>query len=194
MNEVLVVKGEAKKDLSFPKKMPWDERAKRIKEMFPSTAQTDFKEIFRIDPMTIAKVYHDCMKMEAGSTGRPGKRPAVNPKDAEQYLRQYQNDDYSVFVFQEAFRILKGDRSFRAMAHKCNLTLGHVQRLLDGRSTPTVEVMEKVARAYKKHPSYFMEYRIAYILGVLSYRMEQYPEASIVPYTNIRGSTEKKWN
>ena len=190
---VVPVEEESPDGGAFDKKIPWDQRAQNIKSAYPSTAKLDWYRVFSADPAIFAKVYQDIMKMEKQSTGRPGKRPAVAPEDAEQYLRRYQNDDYTILEFKDAFRLLKGDRSFRAMGHKCGLTNSTVQRLLDGRARPSAEIMESVARAFKKHPAYFMEYRIAYIVAMLTYRMEQIPEASIVPYMKLRGDAEKEW-
>lgn len=190
---VTSVEEESPDQGAFDGKMPWDERAKRIRKVYPSTANLDWEAVFRVDPMVMTRVINDMQKLEVASTGRPGKRPAVSGEDAMQYMKRYQNEDYTILEFKDAFGVLKGDRSFRAMAHKCGLSLDMTQRLLDGRAKPSAETMEKIARAYKKHPSFFVEYRIAYVVAMLTYRMEAIPEASIVPYLKLRGDAEKEW-
>ena len=177
----------------FEGKMPWDQRLVHINRVYPSTAKVDWMEVFRQDPQVMARIIADVAKLENASTGRPGKRPAVAPEDAAQYLRRYQDDDYTILPFKEAFNLLKGDRSIRALAHKVGLTSTMTQRLLEGRAAPTAEMLEQIARSFKKHPSYFIEHRVGYILAILTERFAQVPEASIVPYLKLRGSTEKEW-
>ena len=177
----------------FKGKMPWEKRAKLIHAAYPSTVTVDFEKVFRVDPAVMGRIIADIQKREAAPSGKPGKIPAVNKEDADQYLRRYQNDDYTIHKFADAFKLLKGDRSTRAMAHKCKLAQTMVQRLLDGKAEPTVAVMENVARAFKKHPSFFVEYRVAYVVGMMAQRMEAIPEASIVPYLKLRGDAEKEW-
>lgn len=181
-------------DDTFEGKMSWDERARRIRKAYPSTANLDWEAVFRVDPMIMSKVITDIQKREGEPTGRPGKRPAPSSEDAAQYMKRYQNEDYTILVFKDAFKMLKGDRSFRSMAHKCDLELNMVQRLLDGRAYPTADTMQKVARAFKKHPSFFVEYRVSYVVAMLAKKMESIPEASIVPYLKLRGDAEKEWH
>lgn len=186
--------GHDKVDVTqFEGKMPWNDRAKLIMEAFPSTVALDFEKVFRVDPAVMGRIIADIQKREATPSGKPGKIPSVNKEDASQYLLRYQNDDYTIYAFKDAFKYLKGDRSTRAMAHKCKLGQTMVQRLLNGKAEPTVEIMENVARAFKKHPSFFVEYRVAYVVGMMAQRMEAIPEASIVPYMKLRGDAEKEW-
>lgn len=174
-------------DVSFEEKMPWSDRLGLIMAAFPSVTQLEWKEVFRIDPSVLGRLVADIQKLENASSGRPGKRPSVNPKDAAQYLRQYENDDYTILPFDQALQVIKGDRSNRHMANLCGVTNTMMFRLLNGEATPTVEVMEQVAKAFRKDPSYFVEYRIAFVLSAMGSRMEQVPEASIVPYLRLKG-------
>lgn len=173
-------------------KIPWAERSKNIAKQYPSTVSLDWAEVFKQDPHIMGKIISDIFKIENSSDSKPGKRPAVERTDAEQYLRTYEDNDYSILSFKDALNILKGKKSFRGMANKCDLSLNMIQRLLEGSMYPTVEVMEKVAKAFKKHPSYFVEFRIAYIVGMISERMQEIPEASIVPYKKIQGENERE--
>lgn len=192
MSDIIVSLPETKDRSVFDKKMPWDQRAKLIYEMFPSTASLDFAEVFKADPTIMGRMVAEIFKHERKSTGKPGKRPALGREEATQYLRQYREEDYTILPFHESLKILKGDRSIRAMAHKCGTTSNMMQRLLEGNARPTAEVMENVAKAFKRHPSYFFEYRMAYIVAMLVHRMTAIPEASIVPYIKLRGSSEKR--
>lgn len=170
----------------FSKKMPWDKRLTEIQKMFPSTTRLDWSRVFHSDPTLMGRIISDMAKMEQESSGKPGKRPSLSSEDTAQYYRKYQNDDYSMFEFKDAFKVLKGNRSFRAMAHKCDLSHGMVQRLLNGTADPTPEIMEKVAKAFKKHPSYFLEYRVNYVTSMIFHMMMEYPETSVVQYNKLK--------
>lgn len=151
----------------FQGKMPWEKRQAMIEALFPSIQNLDLLQVFRQDPAVMGKIVNDIIKHDQAEPGRPGKRPSLNVKAAEDSLRRYQGEDYNILPFQEAFRKLKGTRSIRHMAHTCDLTSTMVQRLLDGRAEPSIEIMEKVAKGTKKRPSYFQEYRMAFILASL---------------------------
>lgn len=175
------------KDFSvFEGKMPWSERVKKIHKMFPSINSIDLAEVFRTDPVVLGNIIYSINKLEVPSTGKPGKRPTVDPKDAEQYLKKYQKDDFTILPFSEAFKHLKKDRSLRHTSRKCGLSYAMTQRLLDGTSEPSMEAIEKVAKAFKKDPSYFVEYRVGFILAALHERLCLYPEASVVPYLKLK--------
>lgn len=171
-------------------KIAWSEKSKSIKKQFPSLSSLDWKQVFREDPTIFGRVVSDIQKLENASSGRPGKRPSVDPRDAAQFLRQYENDDYTVLNFVEAFRVMKGSLSVRALAKKCGLSDTMTQRLLSGKIEPTIESMVSIATAFRKHPSYFVEYRIFYILDSLGSMMEQSPESSVVPFMRLKGTLD----
>jgi transcriptional regulator with XRE-family HTH domain len=170
------------------KKVPWDERIQLIKRQFPSVAALDWHKVFGEDPALMGRIINDIIKVDAAQPGKPGKRPAVDPETAQQRLRQMCGDDYTALPFKDAFKALTHDRSIRGIANKTHLDRNYVHRLLNGTATPTAEVMEQVAVAFNKDPSYFSEYRVAYLFAVLFYKLEQTPEASVAFYRKVRGN------
>lgn len=170
------------------KKVPWDERFGLIKKQFPSVAALDWYKVFGEDSALMGRIINDIIKVDAAQPGKPGKRPAVDPETAQQRLRQMVGDDYTALPFQDAFKALSHDRSIRGIANKTKLDRNYVHRLLNGTATPSAEVMEQVAYAFGKDPSYFAEYRVAYLFAVLFYKLEQTPEASVAFYRKVRGN------
>lgn len=173
-------------------KMPWGKRVELIKQQFPSTVYLDWNEVFRQDPAILGRIINDILKADQAEPGRPGKRPALDIEAAEQRYRQMVGDDYTMLPFDRAFTILKGDRSIRHLAHKVGLDKTLVWGLLNNDKRPNPEIMEKVAAAFKKHPSYFVEYRVDYILGVLFHQLTRSPESSVVFFNKVQGREDKR--
>ena len=164
----------------------WDERIAMIEKQFPSVAKLDWYKLFDQDPEVLGHIINDILKVDQAQPGRPGKRPAIDVGMAEIRLRQMNNEDYSTLPFNEAFRILAGKRSVRSLVAKTGLGRNHVHGLLTGKFGPTAEVMEAIAGAFKKDPSYFYEYRLAYILAVLSYKLENARESTVPMFLKMR--------
>jgi hypothetical protein len=61
-----------------------------------------------------------------------------------------------------------------------------VFKLLKGEVEPTVYDMQEIAKAFGKLPSFFYEYRVAYICSLISTQMDKHPEASVVFYTKTQ--------
>ncbi len=161
------------------KKITWDQRLPLIKKQFPSVARQDWYQIFSEDSSILGRLLNDILKIDQAEPGKPGKRPAVEVSVAEARLRQLRGEDYTSLPFRESFRALAANRSIRGLASKTGLDRNLVHRLLQGDVDPTADVMERVAKAFKKSPGYFPEYRIAYIVGVLFYKLDSGPEASV---------------
>lgn len=173
-------------------KMPWTKRVELIKQQFPSTVRLDWNEVFRQDPAVLGRIINDILKADQAEPGRPGKRPALDVAAAEERWRQMSGEDYTMLPFDRAFTILKGDRSIRHVAHKVGLDKTLVWGLLNGDKRPNPEIMEKVAAGFKKHPSYFLEYRIDYILGVLFHKLQSSPESTVVFFKKTQGRENKR--
>lgn len=174
------------------KKVPWDERVQLIKKVFPSTEKLDWKKLFRDDPALLGGIVNDIIKASQASPSRPGKRASVNSATTRSELRTLSGDDYSVEDFASTLRFLKGDRSIRATATKTGLDRNTIHRLLQGTMDPDAFLMESIATAFKKDPSFFVEYRVAWILNALGMQLENIPEASVHFYRKMRGIG--KWN
>lgn len=172
-------------------KIPWGERSKLIQKHFPRTAELDWFEVFYEDPAVLGRIINDIIKLDGERTGKPGKRPTLDLDIAEEKLRQLCGEDYTSLEFKDAFRVLCGKLSIRGVANKTGLDKSYVHRLLSGNAVPTVEAIEAIAKAFKKHPSYFVEYRIGYIVAVIANKLEQIPETSIHFYKKLAGRNER---
>lgn len=167
-------------------KITWGQRIGLIQKQFPSVVKTDWYKIFDSDPVILGRLINDILKVDQAVPGRPGKRPAIEAEAAETRLRQLVGDDYSILPFAEAFRALAANRSIRALAFKTGIDRNLVHRLLQGEATPTTEIMQIVAKAFNKEPGYFYEYRIAYIFGVMFYKLESIPESTVPFYRRLK--------
>lgn len=167
-------------------KLPWSKRREIIKKQFPSIDRLDWQAVFKQDPAVAGKIINDILKADVAEPGRPGKRPSLDNTEARIRVNQIRDDDYTVEAFHRAATLLKGDRSIRHFSNTTGINKDVLVKLLKGSMEPTIEHMEKMAKGVKRHPSYFLEYRIAYVTKILVERMNQYPEASIVQYTRVR--------
>lgn len=139
------------------------------------------------DEITIVgAVLRDIHEHDQATPGRSGPKPAVHDaRRVHELHRQFLGEDHTTLPFKEIFAVLANGRSIRAMAAKCGLDRNKVARLLAGvgrGSQPTRDDMEKIAAAFRKHPSFFMEYRVQYLQADLTAQLHQIPEASIDLY------------
>lgn len=170
--------------MSSSRRAPWEENIRKIKETYPSVGSLDWSRA--MDSDAFAHVMGDLLKAE-GKRSRPGKRPALSRPLAEAELAKLSGDSYAESDFKTAFRALTYGRSIRGIANKVGLQKDYVHRLLNGTSQPSFEAMEKIAQAYRKDPSYFLEYRIAYVLMVMDQYLTDSPETATVWYLRMKG-------
>lgn len=172
-------------------KTNWADRAKVIKAVYPSTAELDWYEVFYQDPMILGKIINDIIKLDQSRSGKPGKRPSLDEHGAADRLRKLRDEDHTVLPFPEALKMLAADKSVRGLAAKTGLDKSYVHRLLKGDADPSLEIIEKIAKAFNKRPSYFVEYRVGYILAMLDHKLMSSPETSIVFYNKLAGRNER---
>lgn len=168
------------------KKTPWKERYELIVSQFPSTTRVDWEKAFR-DVDLWGRVIRDIMRVDQASethTG-PGPRPVLDEASSYDRLRQLMGEDYSYAPFQETFQILAGNRSLRNLASKIGISYGMVNRLLKGDREPDLWLLEQIAKVFNKEPSFFVEYRTAFILGALGDQLDKSPETSVDLYKKI---------
>lgn len=174
-----------------PAKLSWAERRKLIKAQYPSIEKLDWLAVFKQDPTIAGAIINDILRQDKAEPGRPGKRPPLDKADATVTVNQLRNDDYALEPFHKAFTTLKGKRSLRHLAHSSGLDKMVIHKLLNGTMEPTIDHIEKIAKALRRHPSYFLEYRVAYVTGILAERMTEYPESSIVQYVRVRDTMKE---
>lgn len=169
------------------KRMSWDDRRKLIKLHFPTVDSLDWKTAFDNDIDTFAWVIRDILKADNAEPSRSGPKPAVDLKSGAARLRQLMGEDYSDLPFDEAFQILAGPRSLSALAAKTGISRSQVRRLLTGERLPTAYEMGQVAKAFKKEPGYFLEYRNEVILTALAEKLDSNSEVSVKFYRQLMG-------
>jgi len=169
----------------FNEKMPWSKRMEMINEHFPSTVHLEWTRAFN-DVELFGRILRDILKVDQTPAGRSGPRPVLDRKTATERFRQFQRTDFSMMPFQETFEMLAGDRSIRALAVKIGIDRNMVQKLLAGTRDPDIDLIKLIAKSFKKDPSFFAEYRAAYVLGALEMRMMNSPETTIDLYKKFK--------
>lgn len=165
------------------KRVPMSIRIERTKEVFPTVVTLEWYQAFSEDIELFGRIIRDIIKAEQTQKGRSGPRPPIDRVEGMKRLRQYMGVDYSELPFIEAFRILTRGKSGRLVATEVGLDRNMVRRLMAGERQPDMWTLEQIAKTYGKKPSYFMEYRLAYIFGALETRMS--PELTVDLYRKL---------
>jgi len=167
------------------KKQSWDKRYQAIRKSYPNLDKADWNKAISDDDIFI-KVIGDVLKSER-KISTPGKRPGLTKSDGIERLNKILERDFSDLEFSASFRSLVAGRSVRAIHAKTGLSKSHVQRLLTGADNPSIETIEKIASAFKKHPSYFLEYRIFKVLECVNVFLIENPETATTWYKKVWG-------
>lgn len=171
-------------DFPIKKKMPWGERVKIIRSRYPSVERMDWRKALN-DEDIFARIVRDLLKVDQAVPGRVGPRPALDQHQGMESLKRLMGQDFCTLEFPQALRLLAGSMSLTQLARKTALSRSHVNRLLHAEAEPDLFVMQTVADAFGKHPSFFSEYRAAYVLAHLESRLMQAPESTIGFYRKI---------
>lgn len=166
------------------KRLNWGERVELIYEYFPKCRDPDWNIILS-DIDTLGEVVRDILRLEQAEPGKSGPRPAPQVPAGMKTLRQWTGQDHSVLPFPQAFQILAQGYSLTHLARKTHLSRSKIHRLLRGEEHPTPPELSAVAHAFGKEPSYFLEFRTAYIMAALGAKLEQVPEATIALFRRI---------
>lgn len=168
------------------KKAPWQERVRLVDEVFPSFSRLEWYRAFD-DVDLFGRVLRDILKTDQTQPGRSGPRPNLDRDPALAKLREYMGNDYSDTYFGPALKMLAKGQSLRGIARKTGIAFTTLQRHVTGERPVDMVTLERIARAYKKDPGYFLEYRVAYVLAALGDRMVVSPETTVGLYRRIKG-------
>ncbi len=171
-----------------PKKVSWHIRSEQIKKNFFSVENLNWKKVFSEDPEILGSIINDMLKLSVPGNGRPGKRPSLQRLDAKDLFLKLIGEDFSEYPFNISFRSLKDSRniSIRDLANGVKLDKMLVHRLLNNKQQPSLEHIELIAKFFNKDPSYFLEWRIAYIVTFLNELLLEYTESSILLFKKLR--------
>lgn len=164
----------------------WSERKTMINRSFPSTASLDWEVVFRSDPEILGQIINDILKVDSAVPGKPGKRPALEGRAAEERLRRIVGDDYTALPFRDAVYALLGTRSVLWLSNKTGIHRSLLYKIMTGKSEPSIEVIRDISVALDKSPSYFAEYRIEFILNYLAFRLNSMPDATVAFYLKVK--------
>ena len=170
----------------------WEEKVATIARLYPKSVMLDWKQVFSQDPAILGRIINDVIKLDQRRVGRPGKRPSLAPNLTAQKLKELQSEDHTNLPFNQALRILANGCTIREIHQKLNISRSHLYNVFEQKTTPSLEVIKQAAQAFGKHPSYFLEYRVAYIVGLLQNKLVNSPESSVVFYKKLAGTNEKK--
>lgn len=161
------------------------QRFAEVKKMYPSIEQLDWERVFTQDPAIMGSIIGDILKA-AAAEGTTGRRPHLSA-DASSgpQLRQLMGEDHTLLPFTEAFTLLVADMRLSTVAVKTGIPKTKVWRLLHGHATPSADDMEKIAVGFKRHPSFFAEWRVNWVLALLACRLDRLPEATVGYYRRL---------
>lgn len=166
------------------KKDAWAKKYEQIRKDYPNLQSSITDKM--VDEEMFIKIIGDVLKSER-TISTPGKRPGLSRSNGLERLDKVLERDFSDKEFSIAFRNLAAGKSVRAIHVKTGLSKSHVQRLLTGKDSPSIETMLKVASAFKKHPSYFLEYRIYKVMEQLNLFLFENPETATTWYKKVWG-------
>lgn len=167
--------------------LKWEDKEKRIREKHPEALDVSWDKVLQGDPDFFAQVIGDVVKSGAPSNG-PGKRPSLDDKQAFAIYSRLAGEDFASGDFFDAFEALVAGRSVRSVANKTGLASSFIFKLLKRQTNPSFETMEKIAAGFKKDPSYFLEYRIGYVLSTIEAFLTDSPETASGWFLEVKNS------
>lgn len=158
----------------------------KINAEHPGLDKLDWANLMVNDSEILTGMLGDVIKVN-NKTSRPGKRPSLSRESAEIEFLQISAEDFSDQDFHKAFVALTYGKSIRSVANKCKISHMQVQRLRAGEMQPSMNMMEKIAKGYRKSPAYFLEYRIMVVLATFNRFLTASPETATHWYIKTRG-------
>lgn len=165
-------------------KLSWEKKYKEIKDQYPDILTEDWQSLLSRDSDIFSNLLGDVLKFK-GKKSVPGKRPNLSREEGASRLLKMADEDFADREFRLAFKALTATKSVRSVAHKTGFGKSYIQRLLQGEQQPTFAAMEQIAQAYGKHPSYFLEYRVARVVIILERFLSSYPETASSWYLKV---------
>jgi transcriptional regulator with XRE-family HTH domain len=97
-------------------------------------------------------------------------------------------DNYSEQNFAITLTKLKKDTnlSIRALGEELGMDKMLIHRLLTDKQKPSLAQIELVAEYFNKQPSYFLEWRIAYVITFIYEALNKYTESSVIIFKKLK--------
>lgn len=144
--------------------------------------QENPQALFRI----VADSYAFAVRERDPSIVKPGRRVPTDPVSIEEVFGTIFEDHFSTAPFPEALAELIGSDSQRAFSAKVPCHQTTISRLLDGKMTPDLAIMERLAVAGGRRPWFFAEWRAMFISKIVRESMLVDPRMSIGVLKGLR--------
>lgn len=165
-----------------PKDAPWDDRLAWIREQMPEFAEDGvWREALR-DVESLGAVLKAVLRVDAAEQGLR----SVNAEDGAARLNMLLGRDYTTLPFPQAFPIASAGMSLRAVAARCDVTRASLHAYTSGLTRPPLAALESIAKALRKEPSYWLEWRQAYLVAFVCAQIDRHPDLSISAYRSLR--------
>ena len=137
----------------------------------------DWARYFDANP----EVMHHLLRDVYVATRGPEHRPSL-----DDLWKMLEEPRFTDLPFVDAALQLLGDRSLRWLSVQVGMSLGTVHNLMNGkrpvvkpqRVPESMREIEKFARAFRVHPSYFSEWRRLWLMSLLDSAFAAKPELS----------------
>lgn len=171
--------------------VPWAERSHAIRQVVPSTSwgTTDWYDALG-DYNLLGRIMRDVLKVGWEPPTRRGQRGPLEWDEGMarmEALTAEREGHITLVEFNEAFAKLAGNRAMRHVAIKVGLTKSQVNRLLLGQIKPTMAELERIAAAFGKPPTFFVEYRVNMICAMIADSLITSPERTVDVLARLNG-------
>ncbi len=113
--------------------------------------------MFTLRPDAMHALLRDMIKLTYATPGRIGQRPM--PKESEVDFEDFLWTDLNELPLVEVLPKLLDGISERAFCMKIAMSRSTFQRLMTGQYLPTANELRDIAKAVRKPPTFFIEYR-----------------------------------
>lgn len=122
---------------------------------------------------------------QAGVKRLGSGRRAARRASLDEVLQTVFPERYSTEPFSVSMEKLLAGRSQRMFAKKCGMDQTTLSRYMRGEFEPDLTQLEKIAKAAKVHPAYFMEWRAMYVGHVVQEMFRKNPNLSITAVQSL---------
>lgn len=145
----------------------------------PQAARRAWVAVFTQKPDAMHNLLADYIKQVYAVPGRIGQRPMPDEARVDfQALLYGEENELPIGVVLK--RIVTDSQ--RVFAGKVHMSRGTYERLLAGRYDPDVNEMRLIAKAVKRSPTFFVEYRKAMVVAALLNMLEERPGLATTIY------------
>lgn len=153
-------------------------------ERYPKLDEEAWLSELQDDVNITGRIIGDILKLQRAEEDphRRGRR-AVPNVSRDQLWSLF--EAYSTEPFFTTLEKLAEGKSMGQIAVKLNLSKMTLYRYRRGEASPSMEILEQVAKAYNKSPFYFVEYRAMFVAQTIEDMLLANPERSISLFKQV---------